>query len=107
MKRLKRILSSLHPEIEIDRETRLIEDGILDSLDIVTLVTDLNDEYKISIGAAGRSVPTTTLKNSASTNKRINCKYNAMIIYFSNFIRFEYQKHNKHPIQAKPYTVRP
>ena len=51
MKRLKRILSSLHPEIEIDRETRLIEDGILDSLDIVTLVTDLNDEYKISIGA--------------------------------------------------------
>lgn len=51
MKRLKRILSSLHPEIEIDRETRLIDDGILDSLDIVTLITDLNDEYKISIGA--------------------------------------------------------
>ena len=51
MKRLKRILSSLHPEIEIDRETRLLDDGILDSLDIVTLITDLNDEYKISIGA--------------------------------------------------------
>ena len=51
MKRLKRILSSLHPEIEIDRETRLLDDGILDSLDIVTLITDLNDEYRISIGA--------------------------------------------------------
>ena len=51
MKRLKRILSSLHPEIEIDREARLIDDGILDSLDVVTLITDLNDEYKISIGA--------------------------------------------------------
>ena len=51
MKRLKRILSSLHPEIEIDRETRLIDDGILDSLDIVTLITDLNDEYRINIGA--------------------------------------------------------
>lgn len=51
MKRLEKILRELHPEHKIDRHTRLIEDKILDSLDIVTLVTDLNDEYKISIRA--------------------------------------------------------
>ena len=51
MKRLEKILAELHPELEINRETRLIDDGVLDSLDIVTLVTDLNDEYGINIGA--------------------------------------------------------
>ena len=51
MKRLKKILWELHPELEINGETKLIDDGILDSLDIVTLVTDLNEEYKISIEA--------------------------------------------------------
>ena len=51
MKRLKKILWELHPELEINCETKLIDDGILDSLDIVTLVTDLNEEYKIGIEA--------------------------------------------------------
>ena len=51
MKRLEKILADLHPELEINRETRLIDDGVLDSLDIVTLVTDLNEEYKIDIEA--------------------------------------------------------
>ena len=51
MKRFKKILWDLHPELEINGETKLIEDGVLDSLDIVTLVTDLNEEYKISIEA--------------------------------------------------------
>lgn len=51
MKRLKRILSELHPELEITQDTRLIDDGILDSLDVVTLVTDINAEYRINVGA--------------------------------------------------------
>lgn len=51
MQRLKKIISELHPELELTPDTRLIEDGILDSLDLVTLVTDINDAYKISIGA--------------------------------------------------------
>ena len=51
MKKLEKILCELHPEIAITGETRLIDDGVLDSLDIVTLVTDINDAYKINIEA--------------------------------------------------------
>ena len=51
MKKLERILHELHPELELSADTRLIDDGVLDSLDIVTLVTDINDAYKINIEA--------------------------------------------------------
>ena len=51
MQRLKKIISELHPELDLTPDTRLIEDGILDSLDLVTLVTDINDTYKINIDA--------------------------------------------------------
>lgn len=51
MERLKNIISGLHPETELRGGERLIEDGILDSLDIVTLVTDINEKFGISIGA--------------------------------------------------------
>ena len=51
MQRLKKIISELHPELDLTPATRLIEDGILDSLDLVTLVTDINDAYKINIDA--------------------------------------------------------
>ena len=51
MKKLMIILSKLHPEIRFTGSEKLIDDGILDSLDIVTLVTDINYEYGISIGA--------------------------------------------------------
>ncbi len=51
MKRLLKILDELHPEISFSGEERLIDGKILDSLDIVTLVTDINSEYGVSIGA--------------------------------------------------------
>ncbi len=52
MQQLLKILNELHPETEITEETKLIDDKILDSLDIVALVTDINDGYGINIGAA-------------------------------------------------------
>ena len=51
MERLKKILSDLHPEVDISERDRLIDDAILDSLDIVTLVTDINEKFGISIDA--------------------------------------------------------
>lgn len=51
MKRLLKILGELHPEMSFDGNERLIEEKILDSLDIVTLVTDINSEYGVSLGA--------------------------------------------------------
>ncbi|MGI6168009.1 MAG: phosphopantetheine-binding protein [Eubacteriales bacterium] len=49
MKALLKILSELHPEVDFEKETALVDDGILDSLDIVTLITEINQEYDVSI----------------------------------------------------------
>lgn len=51
MKRLERILKELHPELEFSGNERLIDDGILDSLDVVTLVTDINESFGVDIAA--------------------------------------------------------
>ena len=51
MKALLKILSELHPEVDFENETALVDGGILDSLDIVTLITEINQEYDVSIPA--------------------------------------------------------
>ncbi|MDD7676561.1 MAG: acyl carrier protein [Eubacteriales bacterium] len=51
MERLIRILSELHDDVDFSSETHLIDNGILDSLDIVTLITEINDEFDVSIPA--------------------------------------------------------
>ncbi len=43
------ILRDIRPEFEFNEETNCIEDGMLDSFDIVTLVTALDEMYGISI----------------------------------------------------------
>jgi len=45
------ILKGLHPEVDYESETGLIDKRILDSFDIVTLVGDLMDEFDVEIGA--------------------------------------------------------
>lgn len=49
MDELMRILSGVRPDVAFDREERLIDDGILDSLDIVMLVGELNDAFEVEI----------------------------------------------------------
>ena len=51
MKDLLEILSGLHPEIDFGTCVTLIDDGILDSFDIVTIVADISDVFDISIPA--------------------------------------------------------
>ena len=51
MEKLLEILSSLHPEVDFERAGDLIEDGILDSLDIVTLITEVNNSFDVQIPA--------------------------------------------------------
>lgn len=43
------ILTEIRPEVNGASSENLIEDGLLDSLDIVTLVSALDDKYSISI----------------------------------------------------------
>ena len=51
MEQLIEILSDLHPDIDFETEDGLVDNGILDSLDIVTLITEINDAFDISIPA--------------------------------------------------------
>ncbi|NLP35909.1 MAG: acyl carrier protein [Clostridiales bacterium] len=49
MKALLEILEGLHPEVDFDSCDTLIDDKIIDSFDIVTLIADISDEYDITI----------------------------------------------------------
>jgi len=51
MEALLKILKSMHPEVDFTAEDDLIGNGVLDSLDIVTLITEINAEFDISIPA--------------------------------------------------------
>ncbi len=43
------ILNDINPDIDYENETALIDDGLLDSFDIVSLVGELNDTFDITI----------------------------------------------------------
>lgn len=56
MEELMRILNELHPEVDFEKEEHLIDGGILDSFDIVTLIAEIHDEFDVTIDAK-RIVP--------------------------------------------------
>ena len=49
MRKVLEILEEVQPGADFSSDVKLVDDGILDSFDIVSLVGELNDEYKISI----------------------------------------------------------
>lgn len=51
MEELLEILSDLHPEVDFEVEEHLIDDGILDSLDIVNLISEISEVFDVSITA--------------------------------------------------------
>lgn len=51
MDKLMAILSELNPDIDFEREDALIDGGMLDSFDIVTLVSEIDDGYGVQIPA--------------------------------------------------------
>jgi len=50
MKELLKILSELRPDVDFTNQQKLIDDGILDSFDIISLVGELSEHYDIEIG---------------------------------------------------------
>ncbi len=46
---LMSILTDLRPDVDFENEEKLIDDGVLDSFDIVSLVSELNSEFDIEI----------------------------------------------------------
>ncbi len=51
MEELIEILEDLHPEVDFDECDTLIDDKILDSFDIVTIVTEVNEVFDVAIPA--------------------------------------------------------
>ena len=49
MNELIEILKEIHPDVDFESENSLVDDGILDSLDIVTLITEINDRFDVTI----------------------------------------------------------
>ena len=51
MTELLEILENLHPEVDFDTCTTLIDDKILDSFDIITIISEINQEFDVVIPA--------------------------------------------------------
>ncbi len=49
--RILEILTETRSDVDFENETLLIDDGILDSFDIIQIVSDLNEEFDIDITA--------------------------------------------------------
>ncbi len=45
------ILQELHVDIDFEKQEKMVDDKILDSFDLVTLVTELGEEFDVEITA--------------------------------------------------------
>ncbi len=51
MDELLQILEELHPDVDFESCDTLIDDGILDSFDIVAVIAEINRVFDVKIGA--------------------------------------------------------
>lgn len=51
MDELLDILNEINPDVDYEKEKALVDDRILDSLDIVTLISEISDRMDITIPA--------------------------------------------------------
>lgn len=49
MEQLLEILKGIRPDVEFENETSLIDDGILDSFDVVSIISELDDAFDVQI----------------------------------------------------------
>ena len=49
-KQIIELLSEICPGIDFETETALIDDGLIDSLDIVAVVTELMEAFDVELG---------------------------------------------------------
>ena len=49
MELLLEILEDIHPDVDFETTTGLIDDGIIDSFDIIRIVADIDEEYDVAI----------------------------------------------------------
>ncbi len=49
MEQLKELLSKKFPNIDFDNEKKLMSNGILDSIMVVEIIAEIEDEFEISV----------------------------------------------------------
>lgn len=49
MEQLLEILKGIRPDVDFENETALIDDGILDSFDVVSIISELDDQFDVQI----------------------------------------------------------
>ncbi len=49
MEKLIAIMSDIRPDVDFVNETKLIDDDILDSFDIISIVSEVNEQFDIEI----------------------------------------------------------
>lgn len=49
MEKIIQILEDIRPDVDFKTETTLVDGGILDSFDIVSIISELNDAFEINI----------------------------------------------------------
>lgn len=49
MEKLLEILKGIRPDVDFENETSLIDDGILDSFDVVAIISELDDAFDVQI----------------------------------------------------------
>lgn len=43
------ILKGIRPDVDFENETALIDDGILDSFDVVSIISELDNEFDVQV----------------------------------------------------------
>ena len=49
MEKLLEILKGIRPDVDFENETSLVDDGVLDSFDVVSIISELDDAFGVQI----------------------------------------------------------
>lgn len=49
MEKLLELLKGVRPDVDFENETELIDDGILDSFDVVSIISEIDDRFDVQI----------------------------------------------------------
>lgn len=49
MEQLLEILKGIRPDVDFENEKSLIDDGILDSFDVVSIISELDDAFGVQV----------------------------------------------------------
>lgn len=49
MEELLKLLKGIRPDVDFENETELIDEGILDSMDVVSIISEIDDVFGVQI----------------------------------------------------------